>query len=129
MEARREIGLLLAAEGRCEQAGRYLAEHDDPDARLAHGRCLVALGRNDEAAERLPKEDDDLLVIEDASWLSGVLAGRGVDVPVPEPSDDAVAQAPPVTEPTGIWSRIEAEEEAAGSFRERLVERMDTSFK
>jgi len=125
--ARRQIGLILAEEGRCEQAGRYLGPLDDAESRLAHGRCLLALGRDEEAARRLPKEDGDPLVVEDASWLSGVLAARGVDVEPPEREPDA--EGDPFTQPTGIWTRIDAEEDAADAFRRRLTERMDTSFR
>ncbi len=130
-DARRQIGLVLAAEGRCEQAGSYLGPLDDPEARLAHGRCLLALGRDEQAVARLPETHDDPLVVEDASWLSGVLASRGA--PLPEPprvdGDTGVPSEPePVTEPRGIWARLRAEEDAASQFRDRLAERMDTSF-
>ncbi|MEN0065239.1 MAG: tetratricopeptide repeat protein [Myxococcota bacterium] len=120
---RRTMGLVLAEEGRCEQADRYLAPLDDGESRLAHGRCLIALGRNDEAAERLPSRNEDPLVIEDASWMSGVLATRGAPMQVEAvDEDDALADAP-VTGPKGIWSKLKAEEEAAEDFRARLEER------
>ncbi|MEM6926377.1 MAG: hypothetical protein AAF602_05585 [Myxococcota bacterium] len=139
-DARRQMGLVLAAEGRCEQAGRYLDELGDPQSRLAHSRCLLSLGRNEEAVARLPVTSDDPLVVEDASWLAGVLAARGAappDPPAPPPSDDegdATADGTdppeePYTKPQGIWTRLQEEEADAQAFRDRLTERMDTRFK
>lgn len=129
--ARRQMGLLLAAEGRCAQAGPYLAEQDDAESRLAHSRCLVRLGDNDAAMARLPLSDDDPWVVDDASWLSGVLAARGAELPLvdppegsPEGDEDAVAEAPKPMDPPGIWSRLHAEEQAASAFRQRLEDRM-----
>jgi hypothetical protein len=68
----------------------------------------VALGRDDEAAAALPTEAPHPEVLEDASWLQGVVAVRG---------DAAVAP------PDGVWAVLEQEEDQAKAFEERLERR------
>ncbi|HHO51042.1 MAG TPA: hypothetical protein ENK18_09275, partial [Deltaproteobacteria bacterium] len=74
--ARRAQGMIQAEQGRCREAALLLQDAGDDEARLTRGRCLLALGRDQEAREILPTEGPDPFVLQDASWLLGVIAAR-----------------------------------------------------
>lgn len=124
-EATRARGMILAERGECGEAERLLRDAGDDEARLARGRCLITLGRNEEAAAVLPVQGPDPYAIEDANWLFGLLALRGTSRPEPaegapevEPVADADDAAP--EEPGTIWAALENEEDAAADYEEKL---------
>lgn len=109
-------GLLLARLGRCGQALPLLA--DGTDARLARARCLLALGRPDEAKEavadlarddKAAEEDRD-----DASWLAGV--GGFAAGAAPEPEEEP-------RDVEAIWAALAEEEARARAFEEKRSKR------
>lgn len=115
--AARARGMLLARERRCEEAVELLQGATDDDGRLALGRCLLNLGRPQEAAEVLPTEGPDPLALEDAAWMLGKIAT--LDPPEEQATDDDADDdgAPDDDEAEdSIWGALLEEERAAASY-------------
>ena len=102
--APRGLGLLLAGSDRCREAVELLQGSTEPDAALAHARCLLSLGRGDEVAAALPEADP--ASADEVDWIRSAAA--------------SVIGAESAPASAGIWAELQQEEEESTAFAARL---------
>ncbi len=116
-------GLLLASMDRCREALPLL--DDRTEARLARARCLLALGRPEEARDAVrilaSGDDVDAAVRQDAAWLDG--AGGFAVGATPDPGDAAEVGGEDDGNIDAIWAALADEEARARAFEEKRGKR------